>query len=65
MSRWGLIRNLPKKTAHVIPLNDLREHDEDCNCWCHPTEDDEYDDLYIHNSMDGREKFESGERTPT
>ena len=50
---------------HVVPRNDLREHD--CNrmeCWCRPTLNDEEDGGYIvvHNSMDGREYFETGER---
>lgn len=50
-------------TWHVVPLNDLREHDPSETCWCHPTlDDDTYDDVYIHHSMDGRELYETGER---
>jgi hypothetical protein len=46
---------------HVVPINDLREHVEDgTRCWCKPTVDE--DGLIVHNSMDGREKFETGER---
>lgn len=38
---------------HVIPLNDLKEHEEEGeDCWCHP---EVRDDLIIHNSADGRE----------
>jgi hypothetical protein len=50
---------------HVVPINDLREHntDSDFICWCHPTEND--DGVIVHNSMDGREKYESGERKLT
>lgn len=53
---------------HVIPQNDLREHE--CNrmeCWCGPILIDEEEGGYIvvHNSMDGREKFETGERLPS
>lgn len=49
-------------TWHIIPVNDLREHDtEGGTCWCCP-EYDEDDDLYIHNSLDEREKYETGER---
>ena len=44
---------------HVMPLDDLREH-EFVSCWCHPDVDD--DGLVIHHSMDRREAFETGER---
>lgn len=51
---------------HVVPLNDLREHDLNGSCWCRPTLDDSQSDpIWIHNSMDGREKFETGERLPS
>lgn len=43
-------------------MNDLREHEPSMQCWCGPTEDRETDGLFIHHSMDGREKFETGER---
>jgi len=46
---------------HVYPLNDLRDHIvEGRDCWCHPEYDEEHDVL-IHNSLDGREKYETGE----
>ncbi len=38
---------------HVVPLGDLREHDDSAECWCRPTIDDE--GVCIHNSLDGRE----------
>jgi hypothetical protein len=46
---------------HVVPIDDLREHssDSDVPCWCRPEDDD---GVIVHNSMDGREKFETGER---
>ncbi len=47
---------------HIIPLNDLRDHDESIDCWCNPERDDVDSDLVIHNSMDGREAYETGER---
>lgn len=51
---------------HVIPLNDLREHEINGNCWCNPTcDDDEIYMLWIHKSMDGREDFETGKRLPS
>lgn len=50
---------------HVIPTNDLREHSTDSAvpCWCRPVEND--DGVIVHNSMDGREAFETGERKPS
>lgn len=47
---------------HVIPLADLREHEPSPDCWCRPTVDD---GVVQHNSMDGRERYERGERKPT
>lgn len=48
---------------HVVPENDLRDHDTSPNCWCHPAKDEDAEgDLYIHNSLDGREFYENGER---
>ncbi len=41
---------------HVIPMNDLREHECSPECWCYPTMDLEAEGLvYIHHSLDGRE----------
>lgn len=50
---------------HVIPINDLRPHstDSDAQCWCNPTEDEP--GVIVHNSMDDREQFETGERKPS
>lgn len=47
--------------THVYPVNDLREHVvEGPHCWCQPQWDEEHD-ILIHNSLDQREKYESGE----
>jgi hypothetical protein len=43
---------------HVMPLDDLREHQLTLECWCRPV----LDEVVIHNSMDGREEYERGER---
>lgn len=41
---------------HVVPLNDLREHDAREDCWCFPVEIFDGDDaVVVHNSMDRRE----------
>lgn len=50
---------------HIYPLFDLKEHEMDDagNCWCAPEEDaDQYGLYIIHNSMDGREDYESHRR---
>lgn len=51
---------------HVLPIDDLREHEESPACWCQPTvqtEDSETGEPYraplvVHNSLDGRELVE-------
>ena len=56
-------------TWHVYPVGDLREHLIERNgatnegefCWCNPEYDEEHD-TYVHNSLDGREFYETGER---
>ena len=56
---------------HIVPVNDLKDHDLGIlehsvtkeympHCWCDPVKDEE--GLIIHNSMDGRESFETDER---
>jgi len=49
---------------HVIPISDLREHEDTPSCWCKPTLDEE-PDVFVHNAMDGREQYETGERLPS
>ena len=45
---------------HVVPINDLREHQESETCWCQPTVERVEEDrrLIVHNSEDGRELVE-------
>jgi len=58
-------RNVPiGQRFHLIPLEDLREHEATMQCWCVPEEDND-DPIVIHNSADGRELFERGERKPS
>lgn len=40
---------------HVLPVNDLRDHEETAECWCNPRIAEH---LVIHNSLDRREIFE-------
>jgi hypothetical protein len=46
---------------HILPVGDLRNHDEARSCWCGPQI--EQDDngrwlVVVHHSMDGRELIE-------
>lgn len=46
---------------HVLPVNDLREHEETRDCWCHPdlTREDKYATVVVvHHAEDGRELVE-------
>ena len=45
--------------THVVPVNDLREHVTNGDCWCNPITDD---GVVIHNSMDERESYEAGRK---
>lgn len=50
--------------THVYPINDLRDHETNgAPCWCEPEIEDTADEtIVVHHSLDGREKFETGER---
>jgi hypothetical protein len=52
----------PQALWHIIPMGDLRDHVPEVTCWCNPEQDEERTDVYLHHSLDGREKFETGER---
>ena len=61
MDRWAKIHNEHTlDDAHVIPIEDLREHEDSRECWCQPCFDrsDIGRVIVIHNSMDGRELIE-------
>ncbi len=47
------------KIWHVIPIEDLKEHEESPECWCNPTETEA---VWVHNAADGREAYETGVR---
>ncbi len=55
--------------VHIVPVNDLKEHDATMECWCQPTLDDGEDwgheKIFVHHSADGREAFETGLRKPS
>ena len=53
---------------HVMPIDDLKEHDSSCDCECRPTIRHHDDDgsalsepIAIHHSWDGREAVEMAE----
>lgn len=52
---------MEREDTHVMPKNDLRDHEADPGCWCKPVKDDELS-LYVHNSMDRREEYEEGRK---
>lgn len=39
---------------HILPINDMREHEETSECWCDPDYDMELG-VWIHKSLDGCE----------
>jgi hypothetical protein len=64
---WCLARvdsNL-KMSSHILPIDDLRQHEAHDGelCWCRPELDEDGD--LVHNALDGREAFETGERLPS
>lgn len=48
---------------HLVPVNDLREHETNgLRCWCKPELEEEKDGtIVVHNALDGREQYETGE----
>ena len=52
---------------HILPINDLKEHEETADCPCNPNVRYEDEDgilpepICIHNSWDGREIIEQAE----
>jgi len=51
-----------REVTHVIPLNDLRDHEASKTCWCKPSQDDDEPLVWIHHSMDGREEYKNGRK---
>lgn len=50
-----------RPACHIIPLNDWREHEASTACWCHPQQDEEVPDVWVHQPMDQRDRLERGE----
>jgi hypothetical protein len=67
MTAWKVISGESEAgdgVTHIIPAEDIREHTLRGDCWCDPRLDYE-DRIATHNSADGREQFETGQRKPT
>lgn len=67
MTAWEVITSESEAggdVTHIIPTEDIRDHTLRGDCWCDPRLDYEYW-IAIHNSADGREQFETGERNLT
>lgn len=49
---------------HVVPRYDLRHHVLTENCWCKPElmQGDFEGRIYVHNSLDGCEDYQTGKR---
>lgn len=46
---WRVVGN------NVVPIGDLKDHNESNQCWCNP---DCEDGIYVHHSLDNRELTE-------
>lgn len=67
LSDWLSITGMTEgggRVTHIIPVDDLHDHEMSSDCWCQPILDHE-DWVATHNSADGREDFESGMRKPS
>lgn len=54
----------PDGVWHIVPVDDLMDHETDgLDCWCNP-DYDEWEGLITHNALDGREAYETGQRKP-
>lgn len=50
-----------RRAVHVLPVNDLREHDETEQCWCQPRVERVRAGRYLisHHAADGRDLIET------
>lgn len=56
---WWDIHHCNFGSQHVIPMHDTHPHIPH-DCTCNPRRNE--DGVYVHNSFDGREDFETGKR---
>lgn len=43
--------------THLVPIQDILAHRLSEACTCHPVEDHEVPDLWIHTAWDGRDDY--------
>jgi hypothetical protein len=63
-TQWANVE-YPADVYHVIPVADLKDHEDGFFCWCKPSVK-RYSDggaMVTHNSLDGREFYERQEHT--
>jgi hypothetical protein len=50
-----------ERDLHVLPIDDLRDHEESRDCWCAPTvsQEPDADPVVVHHAADGRELVEA------
>jgi hypothetical protein len=60
---WAVQYNYDTRKIHVIPIDDLRAHEEVDDCWCKPHVDEQ--GVCVHHAMDGRVEYETDERRPS
>jgi hypothetical protein len=59
---WSVLVDVASGLRHVMPTD---EHHTKTDCKCSPKPDIDDDTIVIHNSFDGRDSFERGERKPS
>ena len=53
----------PLDNFHVLPINDLKEHEKTMDCWCNPEiQHDLPPYVIVHNAADRREEREVGHK---
>ena len=54
-------RAMNERDLHVLPIDDLRDHEESRDCWCAPTvsQEPDADPVVVHHAADGRELVEA------
>lgn len=66
MNGWFTVR--AGEAIHITPANDLRPHELIADCWCDPEINLDLETqgaVISHNSLDGREDYETGYRKPS
>jgi hypothetical protein len=53
---WMVISD--RETRHVMPVMDLKAHEESASCWCRPVVEEGVPTVIVHHALDGRERSE-------